>query len=136
MRSSIDEIKFDWQNSKLTAENIPLVNLGEIKVITDPTTGQGLAQVSSAYKENGSKNTDGFTGASATVSIDMPRSLSQVSLFLRKGEAVADDVVIKDVQVVNIPRYSYLADQLDTENTKLNLFTGPETAISVTRRDK
>ena len=136
VRSSIDEIKFDWQNSKLTAENIPLVNLGEIKVTTDPTTGQGLAQVSSAYKENGSKNTDGFTGASATVSIDMPRSLSQVSLFLRKGEAVADDVVIKDVQVVNIPRYSYLVDQLDTENTKLNLFTGPETAISVTGGDK
>lgn len=55
MRSSIDEIKFDWQNSKLDIENIPLVNLGEIKVTTDPTTGQGLAQVSSAYKENGSK---------------------------------------------------------------------------------
>lgn len=34
------------------------------------------------------------------------------------------------MQVSNIPRYSYLIDQQDTDNTNLNLFNGPEFTIS------
>lgn len=134
-RTDIDEIKIDWQNSAFTAQNILLVNLGNMKIVSSSTPGKGMAQLLPTYNSEGSRYGGSYTAASATASIDMPRALSQVSLFLRQGEAVTDKVIIKSVEIVNVPRYSYLVDQQAADNVNMNFFTGPETEISATEGD-
>ena len=128
--TDIDDIGFDWQNSALTSDNMPLANLGEIKIQPGTTSGQGVAQLRPVYNSEGGRYKGDFTTASTTASIDMPRVMSQVSVFLRQDDAVTEEIKISNVQVSNIPRYSYLIDQQDTDNTNLNLFNGPEFTIS------
>ena len=135
-RTDIDGAGFDWQNSTLTSSNMPLANLGEIKIQPGTTSGQGVAQLRPVYNSESSRYKGGFTAASATASIDMPRVMSQVSVFLRQDDAVTEEIKISNVQVSNIPRYSYLIDQQDTDNTNLNLFNGPEMTISASEGDK
>ena len=129
-RTDIDGIEFDWQSSALTSGNMPLANLGEIKIQPGTTSGQGMAQLRPVYNSEGGRYKGDFTTASTTASIDMPRVMSQVSVFLRQDDAVTEEIKISNVQVSNIPRYSYLIDQQDTDNTNLNLFNGPEFTIS------
>ena len=129
-RTDIDGAGFDWQNSTLTSSNMPLANLGEIKIQPGTTSGQGMAQLRPVYNSEGGRYKGDFTTASTTASIDMPRVMSQVSVFLRQDDAVTEEIKISNVQVSNIPRYSYLIDQQDTDNTNLNLFNGPEFTIS------
>lgn len=135
-RTDIDAIKFDSQNSSLTSANVPMVNLGEIKIQPRAASGQGMAQLRPVYSSDGSRYKGDFTAASATANIDMPRAVSQVSLFLRQDATVTEEIKISNVQIVNIPRYSYLVDQLDTDNTKQNLFSGSSKTISATGGDK
>ena len=134
--TDIDDIGFDWQNSALTSDNMPLANLGEIKIQPGTMSGQGVAQLRPVYNSESSRYKGGFTAASATASIDMPRVMSQVSVFLRQDDAVREEIKISNVQVTNIPRNSYLVDQQDTDNTNLNLFTGSEMTISASEGDK
>lgn len=134
--TDMDAIKFDCQNSALTSSKIPMVNLGQIKIQSGSTSGQGVAQLLPIYSSDGSRYKGDFTATSGTVSIDMPRAVSQVSLFLRQDVTVAEEIKITNVQIVNIPRYSYLVDQLNTDNTKLNLFSGSEKTISASGGDK
>lgn len=129
-RTDIDGAGFDWQSSALTSGNMPLANLGEIKIQPGTTSGQGVAQLRPVYNSEGGRYKGDFTTASTTASIDMPRVMSQVSVFLRQDDAVTEEIKISNVQVSNIPRYSYLIDQQDTDNTNLNLFNGPEMTIS------
>ena len=42
-RTDIDGIEFDWQSSALTSGNMPLANLGAIKIQPGTTSGQGMA---------------------------------------------------------------------------------------------
>ena len=135
-RTDIDGAGFDWQSSALTSGNMPLANLGEIKIQPGTTSGQGVAQLRSVYNSEGGRYKGDFTTASTTASIDMPRVMSQVSVFLRQDDAVTEEIKISNVQVSNIPRYSYLIDQQDTDNTNLNLFNGPEFTISASEGDK
>lgn len=135
-RTDIDDIGFDWQNSALTSGNMPLANLGEIKIQPGTTSGRGVAQLRPVYNSEGGRYKGDFTAASATATIDMPRVMSQVSVFLRQDDAVREEIKISNVQVTNIPRNSYLVDQQDTDNTNLNLFTGPEFTISASGGDK
>ena len=44
-RTDIDGAGFDWQSSALTSGNMPLANLGEIKIQPGTTSGQGMAQL-------------------------------------------------------------------------------------------
>lgn len=134
--TDIDAIRFDWQSSALTSGNMPMVNLGEIKIQPGATPGQGVAQLRPVYSSDGGRYKGDFTATSATASIDMPRAVSKVSLFLRQDASVTKEIKISNVQVANIPRYSYLIDQQDTDNTNLNLFTGPEFTISASGGDK
>lgn len=134
--TDIDAIKFDCQNNGLTAAKIPMVNLGQIKIQSGSAPGQGVAQLLPVYSSDGSRYKGGFTTTSATVSIDMPRAVSQVSLFLRQDATVAEEIKITNVQIVNIPRYSYLVDQLNTDNARQNLFSGSEKTISASGGDK
>ena len=134
--TDIDAIRFDWKNSALTSGNMPMVNLGEIKIQPGTTPGQGEAQLRPVYSSDGGRYKGDFTATSATASIDMPRAVSKVSLFLRQDASVTKEIKISKVQVANIPRYSYLIDQQDTDNTNLNLFTGPEFTISASGGDK
>ena len=113
-----------------------MVNLGQIKIQSGSTSGQGVAQLLPIYSSDGSRYKGDFTATSGTVSIDMPRAVSQVSLFLRQDVTVAEEIKITNVQIVNIPHYSYLVDQLSTDNTKLNLFSGSEKTISTSGGDK
>lgn len=125
-RTDIDGIEFDWQSSALTSGNMPLANLGENKDSTgNERPEQGMAQLRPVYNSEGGRYKGDFTTASTTASIDMPRVMSQVSVFLRQDDAVTEEIKISNVQVSNIPRYSYLIDQQDTDNTNLNLFNGP-----------
>ena len=133
-RTDIDGAGFDWQSSALTSGNMPLANLGEIKIQPGTTSGQGMAQLRPVYNSEGGRYKGDFTTASTTASIDMPRVMSQVSVFLRQDDAVTEEIKISNVQVSNIPRYSYLIDQQDTDNTNLNLFNGPEFTISASGR--
>ena len=135
-RTDIDGAGFDWQSSALTSGNMPLANLGEIKIQPGTTSGQGVAQLRPVYNSEGGRYKGDFTTASTTASIDMPRVMSQVSVFLRQDDAVTEEIKISNVQVSNIPRYSYLIDQQDTDNTNLNLFNGPEMTISASGGDK
>jgi len=135
-RTDIDGAGFDWQNSALTSGNMPLANLGEIKIQPGTTSGQGVAQLRPVYNSEGGRYKGDFTAASATATIDMPRVMSQVSVFLRQDDAVREEIKISNVQVTNIPRNSYLVDRLDADNTNLNLFTGPEFTISASEGDK
>ena len=134
--TDIDDIGFDWQNSALTSDNMPLANLGEIKIQPGTMSGQGVAQLRPVYNSEGGRYKGDFTAASATATIDMPRVMSQVSVFLRQDDAVREEIKISNVQVTNIPRNSYLVDQQDTDNTNLNLFTGSEMTISASEGDK
>ena len=134
--TDIDGAGFDWQSSALTSGNMPLANLGEIKIQPGTTSGQGVAQLRPVYNSEGGRYKGDFTTASTTASIDMPRVMSQVSVFLRQDDAVTEEIKISNVQVSNIPRYSYLIDQQDTDNTNLNLFNGPEMTISASGGDK
>lgn len=136
VKTDIDTIKYDCQNSMLTSANVPMVNLGEIKIQPDGTSGQGVAQLRSVYSSDGSRYTGDFTVATSTASIDMPRAVSQVSLFLRQDPTVTEEIKISNVQIANLPRYSYLVDQLDTDETKQNLFSGSEKTISASGGDK
>ena len=136
MNTDIDAIKYDCQMSALTSANVPMVNLGEIKIQSGTTSGQGVAQLRPVYNSEGNRYKGDFTAASATASIDMPRAVSQVSLFLRQDAAVTEEIKISSVQIVNLPRYSYLVDQLDTDDRKQNLFSGSETTISAFGGDK
>ena len=135
-RTDIDGAGFDWQSSALTSGNMPLANLGEIKIQPGTTSGQGMAQLRPVYNSEGGRYKGDFTTASTTATIDMPRVMSQVSVFLRQDDAVTEEIKISNVQVSNIPRYSYLIDQQDTDNTNLNLFNGPEFTISASEGDK
>ena len=135
-RTDIDGAGFDWQNSTLTSSNMPLANLGEIKIQPGTTSGQGVVQLRPVYNSESSRYKGGFTAASATASIDMPRVMSQVSVFLRQDDAVTEEIKISNVQVSNIPRNSYLVDRLDADNTKQDLFNGSEMTISASEGDK
>lgn len=134
--TDISAIKYDWQGSALTAQNLPLFNQGEMKITASSTPGQYAAQLLPTYNADGTRYTGSYSAISTTVIIDMPRALSQVSLFLRKGDAVTEKLTINSVQVVNIPHYGFLTDQLDTESKNLNLFTGPEKEILSSGGDK
>ena len=135
-RTDMEAIKYDCQRIGLTASTLPMVNLGEIKIQSGSTAGQGEAQLRPVYSSDGSRYKGDFTPASGTVSIDMPRAVSQLSLFLRQDASVTEEIKINQVQIINIPRYSYLVDQLETEQTKLNLFSGSEKTISASNGDK
>ena len=105
-RTDIDGAGFDWQNSTLTSSNMPLANLGEIKIQPGTTSGQGVVQLRPVYNSEGGRYKGDFTTASTTASIDMPRVMSQVSVFLRQDDAVTEEIKISNVQVSNIPRNS------------------------------
>ena len=135
-RTDIDGAGFDWQSSALTSGNMPLANLGEIKIQPGTTSGQGMAQLRPVYNSEGGRYKGDFTTASTTATIDMPRVMSQVSVFLRQDDAVTEEIKISNVQVSNIPRNSYLVDRLDADNTKQDLFNGSEMTISASEGDK
>lgn len=95
-----------------------------------------MAQLRPVYNSEGGRYKGDFTTASTTATIDMPRVMSQVSVFLRQDDAVTEEIKISNVQVSNIPRNSYLVDRLDADNTKQDLFNGSEMTISASEGDK
>ena len=69
-RTDIDGIEFDWQSSALTSGNMPLANLGEIKIQPGTTSGQGMAQLRPVYNSEGGRYKGDFTTASTTIRME------------------------------------------------------------------
>lgn len=131
--SEIASVTFDWKKDVLTQNDIPMVNFGDMTIVPGATSGIGEVTVYQRYKEDGFfSQSAGYEKSGNPVIINVPRTLSRISLYLRKGDNVSEDVVINSVQVSNLPSFGYLWQQVYNDNTteKVNLFTGTKNITS------
>lgn len=123
----LKQTKTAWTINTFTDENIPLVNYGTLEIFAGLTPGQGVGRVTE-YDASSPNTID----PTSPVSISMPRALSKISLFMRRGDAVTDAVVINRVEVVNLPLHWYINRQVADETGSAPLFIGTKTVESST----